>query len=90
MLEWSSPGPYYLLGVVAHGHWEILAGDRNETDPQVARRGDSDAVNMGIAIVTPAKKVREVLFQHELAAMMERADQSATEGGGVTTPESGI
>ena len=50
---------YYLLGLV-HGHWDIPNGDINEGIP-----GDpnGNGVNVGIAIVTPAYKVLEILAQ---------------------------
>jgi hypothetical protein len=56
MREWSVPGRYFLLGLV-HGHWEILTKDKNEIDPRPTHRDQEDAVNMGIAVVIPARKI---------------------------------
>jgi len=58
-------GSFYLLGLM-HGHWDIppeaiddsVAGDHAE---------EHGRVNMGIAIVVPAKKILEVINQRELA-----------------------
>jgi hypothetical protein len=64
----------YLFGVV-RGHWDILPMAKNDAvsvDPDVLQ-----SVNVGIAIVTPAKKILEVLKHPELVAMRQRADQEA-------------
>lgn len=62
----------YLLGLM-HGHWDIPPQSKND-----AMRGDEDTygqVNLGIAIVVPAKKILEVLNQSELADLRRAADE---------------
>jgi len=63
---------FYLLGLM-HGHWDIPPQDKND-----ALRVDEDTygqVNMGIAIVVPAKKILEVLNQSKLVEMRRAADE---------------
>ena len=56
-------GSFHLLGLM-HGHWDIPPQSRNDL---IQSDGDRyAAVNMGIAIVVPAKKVLEVLNQPQL------------------------
>ena len=64
-------GEFYLLGLM-HGHWDIPT--KNKSDLLMA---DDlfGKVNMGIAIVVPAKKIREVLNQPELAKERERLEE---------------
>lgn len=52
----------YLLGLM-HGHWDIHPEMKNEFDTTNEIRGK---VNMGIAIVIPAKKILEVLNHPKL------------------------
>ncbi len=63
---------YYLLGLM-HGHWDIPPQSKND-----ATRVDEDTygqVNMGIAIVVPAKKILEVLNRSELVEMRRATDE---------------
>ena len=63
---------YYLLGLM-HGHWDIPPQSKND-----AMRVDEDTygqVNMGIAIVVPAKKILEVLNQSKLVEMRRVWDE---------------
>ena len=62
-------GAFYLLGLV-HGHWEIPAEQKND----LANLEDR-LVNMGIAIVVPAKKIMEVLNQPKLREERLRIDE---------------
>jgi len=57
---------FFLLGVV-HGHWKI------PTDP-------NNVVNMGIALVTPAERILEVIHQPELLDMRKRHEENLKEG----------
>jgi hypothetical protein len=57
----ASAADYWLLGV-AHGHLDIPAGDINAVNPAL-KRGN---VNMGLAVVTPAKKLVETLNHPDL------------------------
>lgn len=70
----QSPGPFYLLGLM-NGHWAIHEEDVNEAAPRLRKQKDREAVNMGIAIVIPAKKIREVLYQPGLVEMRCASDQ---------------
>ena len=67
----SSRGPTHLYGLgdghllgLMHGHWEVPASF--STIEQV------EAVNMGVSIIVPAKKILEVLYHPELAAMRKQ------------------
>jgi hypothetical protein len=56
-------GSFYLLGVM-HGHWDVPT-DSDEAEAKV---------NMGIAIVVPARHIVEVLDQPELVEERERLE----------------
>ena len=58
-------GSVYLLGLM-HGHWDIPPENKNDT---IDATGNNNAVNMGIAIVVPAEKIREVIDRKELVDM---------------------
>jgi hypothetical protein len=58
----SSPGSVFLLGLI-HGHWDIPPEKKNDMHYAEAIGGK---VNLGIAIVVPAKKILEVINQEEL------------------------
>jgi hypothetical protein len=77
-LTWcQAPGPYVFLGLV-HGHWDIPVDQKNEVYPRQATQKDKEnkeLVNMGIAIVIPAKKIREVLYQPDLVESRRVFDQ---------------
>jgi len=61
---------FCLLGLM-HGHWDIPPENKD-----VVKDIDSfGSVNMGIAIVVPAKKILEVLNQPELVKMRHREDE---------------
>lgn len=64
-------GAFYLLGLM-HGHWDIPPSAKN--DAVTPDDDGSGAVNMGIAIVIPAKKVMEVIQQPGLVEMRQKAD----------------
>jgi hypothetical protein len=73
-LTWRDNGVYatgnfYFLGIV-HGHWDIGLDDLNNVDIVGARENqlgrNAPGVNMGIAIVTPAQKIRDILFREDL------------------------
>ena len=69
-------GPFYLLGLM-HGHWDIAAKQKNE----VLLSGDREgAVNMGIALVSPATKILETLQHPELVEMRKEISRRALEG----------
>jgi hypothetical protein len=60
--EMLGVGRYYLFGS-AVGHWDLPIGV------------GSEAVNMGISLVTPAGKILEILFQPELKERMKEFDE---------------
>jgi hypothetical protein len=53
-------GEGHLLGLV-HGHWDLPVC--------FSATEQAEAVNMGVSIIVPAKKILEVLYHPELAAM---------------------
>lgn len=55
----SGLGSLHLLGLM-HGHWDLPV-----TFPEAKR---AEAVNMGVSIIVPAKKILETLYHPELAA----------------------
>jgi hypothetical protein len=77
-------GGFLLLGMV-HGHWSVGARDRNEVRIKSISNNEEDAVNLGIAVVVPAKKILEVLYQPGLVEERREAEQRAAAEEG--TPE---
>ena len=65
-------GKIYLLGLV-HGHWDIPLESENEMEDI---EGGS-AINMGIAIVIPAKIILAVINQPELIEKKREAEEAA-------------
>jgi hypothetical protein len=64
-------GNSYLLGLM-HGHWDIRPERKND----LLMEGDFlGRVNMGIAIVIPAKKILEVLNHPELVERRRKMDE---------------
>jgi len=61
---------HYLLGLV-HGHWDMPLPDTDEAEID---EGVRQAMNTGIAIVVPTKKILEVLFQPELTEMRKKRE----------------
>jgi hypothetical protein len=75
---------------LAQGHYDILAEEKNDPDPLKPSRRDQEekeVVNLGIAVVTPAKKIKEVLYQPKLVELRQQLDRSADEVRGTTTPD---
>jgi len=64
-------GSIYLLGLM-HGHWDIPPESRNDIEDVASK----EAVNIGIAIVVPAKRILEVLTQPQLIAMRREGDEA--------------
>ena len=67
-------GTFYLLGLM-HGHWDIPPEKKNDLLMQGEFFG---RVNMGIAIVIPAKKILEVLNHPKLVERREELDEKLT------------
>jgi hypothetical protein len=70
-MQLKAQGSFGLLGVV-HGHWEIDKSDLNLALPAAVER---EGVNVGIAIVTPAKKVLDLLNSQELCIARASAEE---------------
>lgn len=62
------------LGLI-HGHWDIRESELN--NPKISHT--LHGVNLGVAIVTPAFKIAEVLNREELVVMREVADRKYNE-----------
>ena len=75
-------GDYFFLGLM-HGHWEIPSGKRNSVQLPSAKKGE-DSINLGIAIVIPAKKILEVLNQPELVERRMQAEKEMAKADGAT------
>jgi hypothetical protein len=56
----SGLGSFHLLGLM-HGHWDLPVS--------FSASEQAEAVNMGVSIVVPAKKILETLYHPELVAM---------------------
>lgn len=64
-------GSFYLLGLI-HGHWDIPSSKKNG---RILMHDDSlGKINMGIAIVVPARKIFEVINHPELVDMRQNID----------------
>jgi hypothetical protein len=74
---------FFLIGLM-HGHWDIAS---DSIDEAVPRANPYNSVNMGIAIVTPARKIREILYSKALVAQREAVVAEARKNGGAA-PES--
>ena len=61
---------FYLMGLM-HGHWDIPAGATNDTEVEEVER-----VNMGIAIVTPASKIMDIIMSEKLVRQRREMDDS--------------
>ena len=66
----GSPGNFKLMGVM-HGHWKIDPADINN----IIFTHDPKGVNSGIAIVTPAIKIAEILEQPGMVKIREVSDE---------------
>src|SRR5258708_16347354 len=66
------PGAFYLLGLACR-HWEIDKQNRNQVIfPSTNPRTNPDAVNLGIAIIVPAKKIHEVIDHPDFVDQRQR------------------
>jgi hypothetical protein len=79
------PGEFFLLGLV-HGHWRIHPKDKNEPNWAAVQMGkEEDAVNLGIAVIVPANKIKETLYHPGLVSMRDEQDRLEKEARGTTT-----
>ena len=67
-------GKFYLLGLM-HGHWDIPPETKN--DAILMDEDSIGKVNIGIAIVIPAKKILEVLNHPQLVELRMKGDEQA-------------
>ena len=65
-------GAFYFLGLM-HGHWDIPPEAKN--DQIIIGSDKTGQVNIGIAIVIPAKKVLEVLNHPDLIEARKKNDE---------------
>ena len=68
--EVNCPGPFKLFGLM-QGHWLIDPSEANKPSIRHIQKG----VNAGIAIVTPAVKILEILNQPAMMKIRELADE---------------
>lgn len=75
----SGLGRFHLLGLM-HGHWDLpISFSPSE---------QAEAVNMGVSIVVPAKKILETLYHPDLVAMRKSfIDEMKNKGGPKTDTE---
>ncbi len=74
----ASNTPFFLMGLM-HGHWKVPAGDVNPSPLlDSAISGKNETINMGIAIVVPARKIMEVLNVTELRDHRAKQDEMAS------------
>jgi len=71
VMEMQGTGRFYFLGSIV-GHWDSPAG----FSPTQA-----EAVNMGISLVAPAHKIREIILQPSIMEMMSKADEDIESQG---------
>jgi hypothetical protein len=63
-------GRHHFLGLM-RGHWDLPVSEKAQ---------QAEAVNMGISIIVPAKKILEVLYHPELIELREKHDKAFSEG----------
>lgn len=66
---------FYLLGVM-HGHFDETEDDVVDEFVSPDASGSKTSVNMGIAVVTPAEKVLEVILSSEIAEVDADVEQA--------------
>jgi hypothetical protein len=64
----SGLGEIYFLGSMI-GHWDV---------PEGFSPTQAEAVNMGVAPIVPAHKIREIILQPELVELMKKIDDEMT------------
>ena len=62
----SGLGQLYLLGMMI-GHWEV--------PPSFTKTENAEAVNMGISMIVPIDKIKEILYSGEMIAMRDHLEQ---------------
>jgi hypothetical protein len=69
VMQLQGTGRFFFFGSMI-GHWEIPAG---------FTQTQAEAVNMGVAPVVPAHKIKEIIMQPELVEMMKKVDAELEE-----------
>jgi hypothetical protein len=64
-------GPQIKLLGLMHGHWEVSS--------KLKKTEQAEAVNMGVSIIIPTKKIREVLHHPELVQLRKELDKKSTD-----------
>ena len=59
-------GQPFLLGLM-HGHWELPAS--------FTKTENAEAVNMGISMIVPIQKIKEILYSPEMIVMRDHLEQ---------------
>jgi hypothetical protein len=67
----TSTSQLFLLGLI-HGHWDVEADEIVDEDAE--KSGVKSSVNVGIAIIVPAKKILETLNCKELVEYRAKAE----------------
>ena len=71
----KTTGKHYLLGLM-HAHWKLSAESKNDV---LSHWDFNEKVNMGIAIVIPAKKIHEVLNHPFLVGLRDQKEKEKIE-----------
>jgi hypothetical protein len=85
IVEAHVPGDFFLLGLV-HGHWEIAKDKLNMVAFPPPSLYDT-TVNLGIAIVVPARKILEIVNQPKLKEMRQRFEEELRRQEGEAVPD---
>jgi hypothetical protein len=75
--QFHGSGKFYVLGC-AQGHWDIPAPQLNDVEPDAV--GKKQGVNIGIAIVTPARKIRDIIHGEHFTQHREETVASINRG----------
>jgi hypothetical protein len=74
-------GSVHLLGLM-HGHWDLPVS--------FSTTEQAEAVNMGVSIVVPAKKILETLYHPDLVAIRRAYYEKEIRGNNVSSADSGF
>jgi hypothetical protein len=75
--------PFYLLGLM-HGHWDAPMPNQDDVTTDILNK---ETVNMGIAMVIPATKIREVITQPAIKDFEDRMEDELRKSQ-LPTPDS--
>ena len=77
-VPFAGTGQIYFLGLM-HGHWDVPKKVLDKEGVEAA-----EMVNMGVSIVVPAQKIKEILYQQELVEMRNEVDKEIANESGPT------